>query len=243
MILRRVIAHFRKQEWTAIAIDFLIVVVGVFVGLQVNNWNEARAERHRLAATLAGLEAESMSNIDIIDAMTAKIGATIDKVEAGRQALNACSDDPRSRLAVGQAIGSLARDFAPTFIVATTRSLGSRDDLLDLLSPEFRKAYWNYQGRLFEEEAQLQTNFEIVWSHHISRYQGLDADLSQDVRTLFKDDAYLKLPPMAAVCADPDFRYRFVQTSGFIATISNRLAILREEVIKFRAALAEETTP
>jgi len=28
MILRRVIEHFRKQEWTAIAIDFLIVVVG-----------------------------------------------------------------------------------------------------------------------------------------------------------------------------------------------------------------------
>ena len=45
MILRRVIAHFRKQEWTAIAIDFLIVVIGVFVGLQVNNWNETRAAR------------------------------------------------------------------------------------------------------------------------------------------------------------------------------------------------------
>lgn len=45
MILRRVIAHFKNQEWTAIALDFLIVVVGVFVGLQVNNWNEARADR------------------------------------------------------------------------------------------------------------------------------------------------------------------------------------------------------
>jgi hypothetical protein len=43
MILRRVISHFRQQEWTAIAIDFLIVVVGVFVGLQVSNWNEGRA--------------------------------------------------------------------------------------------------------------------------------------------------------------------------------------------------------
>ena len=47
MILRRVIAHFRKQEWTAIAIDFLIVVLGVFVGLQVNNWNETREKRAR----------------------------------------------------------------------------------------------------------------------------------------------------------------------------------------------------
>jgi len=45
MILRRVIEHFKKQEWTAIAIDFLIVVMGVFIGLQVSNWNEARIER------------------------------------------------------------------------------------------------------------------------------------------------------------------------------------------------------
>jgi hypothetical protein len=45
MILRRVIAHFRKQEWTAIAIDFLIVVVGVFIGIQVANWNAARHNR------------------------------------------------------------------------------------------------------------------------------------------------------------------------------------------------------
>jgi hypothetical protein len=28
MILRRVIKHFRNQEWTAIFLDFLIVVIG-----------------------------------------------------------------------------------------------------------------------------------------------------------------------------------------------------------------------
>jgi hypothetical protein len=42
MLLPRVVAHLRKQEWTAIAIDFVIVVTGVFVGLQVSNWNETR---------------------------------------------------------------------------------------------------------------------------------------------------------------------------------------------------------
>lgn len=45
MILRRIIAHFRKQEWTAIGIDFVIVVVGVFLGLQVQAWNESRQDR------------------------------------------------------------------------------------------------------------------------------------------------------------------------------------------------------
>ncbi len=45
MILRRVISHVRNQEWTAIGIDFLIVVTGVFIGIQVSNWNQARADR------------------------------------------------------------------------------------------------------------------------------------------------------------------------------------------------------
>ena len=47
MLLRRIIAHFRKQEWTAIGIDFVIVVVGVFIGIQVADWNTARQERER----------------------------------------------------------------------------------------------------------------------------------------------------------------------------------------------------
>ncbi len=47
MILRRIIAHFRKQEWTAIALDFFIVVVGVFMGIQLGNWNDTRGEDRR----------------------------------------------------------------------------------------------------------------------------------------------------------------------------------------------------
>lgn len=64
MILRRVISHFRKQEWTAIALDFLIVVVGVFIGIQVSNWNEQRRERaieHQYLERLYGDLQESMT--------------------------------------------------------------------------------------------------------------------------------------------------------------------------------------
>ncbi len=45
MLLRRVIHHVREQAWTAIAIDFVIVVIGVFMGIQVANWNEASSTR------------------------------------------------------------------------------------------------------------------------------------------------------------------------------------------------------
>jgi hypothetical protein len=40
MILRRLSDAFRKQDWFTVAVEILIVVLGVFLGLQVNNWNE-----------------------------------------------------------------------------------------------------------------------------------------------------------------------------------------------------------
>ncbi|MBX3430523.1 MAG: hypothetical protein KF779_13160 [Hyphomonadaceae bacterium] len=59
MLLRHVIAHLRKQEWTAIAIDFLIVVVGVFIGIQVANWNETLGDRRVEHALLQRLHIET----------------------------------------------------------------------------------------------------------------------------------------------------------------------------------------
>ena len=49
MILRRVVHRLKQQEWTAVAIELLLVVLGVFIGIQVSNWNEARKE-HALEA-------------------------------------------------------------------------------------------------------------------------------------------------------------------------------------------------
>ena len=42
MILRRVIEHVKAQNWTAVALDFVIVVVGILIAFQITNWNEAR---------------------------------------------------------------------------------------------------------------------------------------------------------------------------------------------------------
>ena len=49
MLLRRVTEHVKAQNWFAVGIDFIIVVVGVFIGIQVSNWNEDR-EMQRKAA-------------------------------------------------------------------------------------------------------------------------------------------------------------------------------------------------
>lgn len=45
MLLRRMMLHVKEQNWFAVGLDFLIVVVGVFIGIQVSNWNDVRRDR------------------------------------------------------------------------------------------------------------------------------------------------------------------------------------------------------
>jgi len=58
MLLRRITKHVKAQNWFAVGLDFLIVVVGVFIGIQVANWNDARRDRAIEALYLDRLQQE-----------------------------------------------------------------------------------------------------------------------------------------------------------------------------------------
>lgn len=100
MILRRIIAHVRKQEWTAIAIDFVIVVAGVFVATQVTDWNNARQARQDYRHALERLNAEVAANIEIIDRDIPEIEATLATANRGLDALRSCENTEANREAI-----------------------------------------------------------------------------------------------------------------------------------------------
>jgi hypothetical protein len=46
MLPRRIARNLKDQNWTAIVVELLVLVIGVFMGLQVDNWNDSRIERN-----------------------------------------------------------------------------------------------------------------------------------------------------------------------------------------------------
>jgi len=58
MILRSFTKHVNEQNWFAVALDFFIVVGGVFIGLQVSNWSNAQQDRRDETAILHALHTE-----------------------------------------------------------------------------------------------------------------------------------------------------------------------------------------
>lgn len=45
MVVRRIQEHVANHNWFAVFVDLMIVIIGVFIGLQVSNWNAVRIER------------------------------------------------------------------------------------------------------------------------------------------------------------------------------------------------------
>jgi len=58
MLLRSIIEHVKTQNWTAVVLDFVIVVVGILIAFQITEWNAARADRDREAEILEDMLAD-----------------------------------------------------------------------------------------------------------------------------------------------------------------------------------------
>lgn len=58
MILRRLTEQLKQLHGTAIGVELVIVVFGVFIGMQVSNWNANREDEQKAAAFSARLKAD-----------------------------------------------------------------------------------------------------------------------------------------------------------------------------------------
>ncbi len=67
MILRRLVTALRKQSWLTLVLELVVVVVGIFLGLQVDSWNEARKDRVLEQQYLASLKADFQTDIEELD--------------------------------------------------------------------------------------------------------------------------------------------------------------------------------
>ncbi len=67
MLLRSITKHIKQQNWFAVFVDFFIVVVGVFIGIQVANWNDNRQQQQTTQHYLTCISEELVANQDDIN--------------------------------------------------------------------------------------------------------------------------------------------------------------------------------
>lgn len=149
MILRRVTDAFRRQDWFTVFVETMIVVLGVFLGLQVNNWNEARALREREAVYLEQLlidlesdrltGARGVASANTIDTAAENLLAVLEGADGAEKV----SDGELMQIVVSAGYAYLPQGNSTTYNeMISTGALG----LLE--SVELKRAFGEYYARL-----------------------------------------------------------------------------------------------
>lgn len=81
MLLRRFTEHINTQNWLAVGLDFIIVVSGVFIGIQLGNLNQARNDRAAETSYLQRYHEDLTSTLDMFDIRLRSIEQQLDEVE------------------------------------------------------------------------------------------------------------------------------------------------------------------
>jgi len=64
MILRRIAEGIKNQDWFIVVIEIFVVVIGIYIGLQVDDWNKARQDRAEEMRVLQQLGIEVQAAIE-----------------------------------------------------------------------------------------------------------------------------------------------------------------------------------
>jgi len=168
MLLRRFIGHVRKQDWLAVLLDFLVVVVGLFIGLQIDTWwgnrREARLEQLYLVELAEDFAVNSSRLQGSIEESEAILRAMVALQE---QAVRGTSD------ADGDVLGAYVREIQamPTFIAVDRAysNLTGSGDLKLIRSRELRNALASYYSRAEVIELVQQTH-ELELVHTFQPY-------------------------------------------------------------------------
>jgi hypothetical protein len=143
MILRRLADAFRKQDWFTVAVETLIVVFGVFIGLQVNNWNEARKQADLQAKLLERLEEEFLALEPVVADLVA---FTQSAQKSTAEVVNALREEtpPADEAAFRNALGRANWALSVPQVAAAYSELVSTGRLADISNVELRKALIRY---------------------------------------------------------------------------------------------------
>ncbi len=240
MLLRRITEHVKAQNWTAVALDFFIVVVGVFIGIQVSNWNDTQSSKAELRTSLERLDKEVSQNIGLIETVLALYEEKSGDMKLGREALNVCEYSPEGQAALERLFHDLTQDVQPNFITVSLAQIAGQGRYQELLSAEFQESFGSYAARLNEEYEQLTSHYENMWRHHVNFHPDVSAYFPSDDSSLDGGWGFELDKPFDEICADASFRNRFINTLGFYTSIRDRLGRLKAEVETFQKSLTKE---
>ncbi|MBC3764699.1 hypothetical protein [Neptunicella marina] len=164
MILRRLSHHLKQQNWFAVLLDFIIVVAGVFIGVQVSHWQEVDNQKALYEDAFKRATAELVSNIEHIQKVQNYYRERLPKVQTAISALRSCGQEGGDHTTV-EATFPLIMNYSRIFLSARDVDLLlNNDDFLAFQPSELRKGLLDISMYLHFYDNELAQKMEEGYS-------------------------------------------------------------------------------
>lgn len=107
MILRRLSRYVAEQNWIAVAIEFVLIVLGIYLGLWLGNLNEDRQDRELYSEAFGRVVVELENNLAGIEADQGAIRERLPVVQQALEDLRACRTGPEAEANVQAALAPI----------------------------------------------------------------------------------------------------------------------------------------
>ena len=181
MLLRRFTAHVKAQNWFAVGLDLIVVVVGIYIGLQADAWMSARQDRalekeylQRLLADVQESLEEQRVSLDVFDESIVAIDYLSQVLRSG-QLENADSEK------LTESFNSVLWVAPPVTNMGTIEELQSTGNIGLIRDVEVRVAIGQFQRSYAGAEFSTSQNVEFMaaaapplmpWSYMAPRVPG-----------------------------------------------------------------------
>jgi len=113
MLLRRITKHVKEQNWFAVGLDFIIVVVGILIAFQITSWNAARSNAASEGKLMERLENDLLG----MRANYLQVDMNVKRRHQGWmyafRALERCEANPAHQEAIGLSLAQYQSSPAP----------------------------------------------------------------------------------------------------------------------------------
>lgn len=214
MLLRRVTKHVKDQNWFAVGIDFIIVVVGVFIGIQVANWNDARSDEHNYQNAMVRLAEENFDTLDQLEEFRPAVEERLAEVQAAILVLQTCETDGTVEATLNRGLNVIRGSSTPEAATLALDQLVNDRSLLARQNTTIRTVLRAYHEQLHSMNDVARFVGEVLSPpendrHPLIGFTGvLDPSESQngvDVRR-----AQINAP-LSVVCKDNSFAKQFYE--------------------------------
>lgn len=139
MRLRSISKNLKDQNWFAIFLDFFIVVMGVYIGVQMGNMNDRHKDQRDYRAALERFKIESETNIKTLNKLKAESGGLFERGSGAFDLLLACDDSPESLEIINSGLMAISGTYGIKMHRTELDALTGSEKLLAPQPPKLRQ--------------------------------------------------------------------------------------------------------